>query len=133
MKKIVDKIEVIKRSILTDQRGWFLKVIDGNENNNPFPCEVYITSAKPGESKGGHYHEKAQEWFTLLKGKAILTIINIDNQEKFELELNEDNPITIYMPPRLAHNFTNTGSIDFILLAYTDYKYNPNDTFIYSF
>ena len=78
-------IHSVQRNLLTDNRGWFLKVIDGNEPENPFACEVYITSAKPGENKGGHYHLKASEWFTLIKGKALLTIIDIDTDEKSEM------------------------------------------------
>jgi dTDP-4-dehydrorhamnose 3,5-epimerase-like enzyme len=109
------------------------EAIDGNEINNPFPCEVYVTSAKPGESKGGHYHLKAQEWFTLIKGKALLTIINIDTLEKSEHILSELNPETIYMPQRFAHNFMNIGKEDFILLAYTDKVYDKNDTITFKF
>jgi dTDP-4-dehydrorhamnose 3,5-epimerase-like enzyme len=133
MKEVKPKVQIIERKLLTDARGWFLKAIDGNEPNNPFPCEVYITSAKPGESKGGHYHEKAQEWFTLLKGEALLTIINIDTIEKTEFILSELNPGTIYMPHRFAHNFLNIGNEDYILLAYTDRVYDKDDTITFQF
>lgn len=133
MKKTESKIEVIERKLSTDSRGWFLKVINGNERNNPFPCEVYVTSAKPGESKGGHYHLKAQEWFTLIKGEAIITVYNISKQEKTEITLSETDPKTIFVPAGYAHNFQNIGKIDFILLAYTDVKYDPLDTITYNF
>ena len=51
--------------------GGFLRVINGTEPDNRFKCEVYITSAKPGESKGGHYHLMANEWFTLVKRESV--------------------------------------------------------------
>ena len=131
--KIGSKIESSARKLLTDDRGWFLKVIDGNEKNNPFPCEVYITSAKPGESKGGHYHLRAQEWFTLIKGEALLSIIDIVTLEMTKIKLSDATPETIYMPPGIAHSFQNVGNIDFILLAFTDLKYTPTDTILYTF
>lgn len=126
-------IHSFQRNLLTDNRGWFLKVIDGNEPENPFACEVYITSAKPGENKGGHYHLKASEWFTLIKGKALLTTIDIDTDEKSEISLSETNPETVYIPPGIAHNFFNNGDCDFILIAYSDLKYAPSDTIHYKF
>jgi len=133
MKVKESKAQIIERKLLTDTRGWFLKVIHGNESKNPFPCEVYVTSAKPGESKGGHYHLKAQEWFTLIKGQALLTIINIDTLEKTECKLSDLKPETIYMPERFAHNFLNIGDEDYILLAYTDRLYDKDDTIVFQF
>ena len=127
------KICKIVRNPIKDSRGYFLKVIDGNEAGNPYTCEVYITSAKPGESKGGHYHVKAQEWFTLIKGEALLTIINVDTLEKSEIRLIETKPETIFIPPGIAHSFKNVGNGDFILLAYADIKYQPEDTIIFNF
>lgn len=133
MNKLESKPKLIERKLLTDSRGWFLKVIDGNEEGNPFACEVYITSAKPGDSKGGHYHLNAQEWFTLISGEALLTTINVATLEKSEIILSEFNPQSIYVPPGIAHNFLNVGAKDYILLAYTDLIYTPSDTIIYNF
>lgn len=121
-------IYTLQRKKLTDSRGWFLKFIDGNEPNNPFPCEIYITSAREGETKGGHYHKQAQEWFLILKGKALLKVVDIINNEKVEITMSEANPTVIYIPPQKAHQFYNMGSEEFLLLAFTDLKYFPEDT-----
>lgn len=133
MSDLNDKIYSIKRDLLHDSRGWFLKVINGNEPGNPFECEVYITSAKPGESKGGHYHLKAREWFTIIKGEARLSLIDIRSQEKSEIQLSASDAQTIYIAPGIAHNFYNTGDEDFFLIAFTDVKYDPADTINYHF
>lgn len=123
-----NEIKLIPRKVISDSRGYFLKVIDGKEENNPFPCEVYITSAKPGESKGGHYHNRANEWFTLISGKARLELIDVVTKEKLTYYLTEKKPQTVYVPAGIAHEFFNDGDIDFILLAYTDQRYLPEDT-----
>lgn len=133
MSNLNKKINVTKRDLLQDSRGWFVKVINGNEPKNPFACEVYITSAKPRESKGGHYHVKAKEWFTLIQGKALLTIIDSNTLEKLEILLNGSKPETICIPPKIAHNFLNVGEENFILIAFTDKKYDPSDTISYHF
>ena len=131
---IFDKIEIIPRKIISDNRGWFLKVITGKESNLPqFTGEFYVTSAKPNESKGGHYHFKANEWFTLIKGECKLIIEDIYTKERVELLLNANIPKTIYVPVNLAHIFVNNSSDDFILAVYTDELYDKGDTITYSF
>jgi len=126
-----NEIKLIPRKVISDSRGYFLKVIDGNEENNPFPCEVYITSAKPGESKGGHYHKIANEWFTLIKGVAILILEDVMSKEKKQIKLNSLDSKTILVPPYIAHSFLNNGNEDYLLLAYTDRKYDSSDTIVY--
>ena len=129
----IEKIYSIKRNLHQDSRGWFLKAIDGNEAGNSFDGEVYLTSAKPGQSKGGHYHLIAAEWFTLLKGNALLTIVDVETREKSEIFLNATEPETIYIPAGIAHNFYNTGDEDFVLIAFTNVKYDPADTITFDF
>ena len=123
----------ITRKKISDHRGWFLKVIDGTEPGNPFPCEVYFTAAKPGESKGGHYHPKANEWFSLVMGEATLNLINTATGERASVVLNSDEPCTIFVPAGVAHQFVNTGSGDFLVVAYTDRPYEAEDTVSWSF
>ncbi len=131
---IQSKIEIIKRNKIEDHRGWFLKVITGTENNlGKTIGEFYVTVAQPNQSKGGHFHPIANEWFTLLKGSCVLELIDIETKEYFSLELNENNPQTIFVPNRLAHNFKNNSASEFILLAYSDSLYDSKDTIIYPF
>ena len=127
----ISEIIRLDRRIIKYERGYFLKIIDGNEEFNPFKCEVYITVAHPGQEKGGHYHKAANEWFTLIKGKAILLLENVKTKEKSKIRLNSLNPVTIFVPPYLAHSFYNDGKSDYILLAYTDKTYHPDDTISY--
>lgn len=128
-----DKIKIIPRRLIIDDRGWFLKVIDGKENNIPsYTGEVYLTSAKPGEAKGGHYHDKANEWFTLVTGECELKIVDINSGEKLSLNLSSIKPETIYVPNNVAHIFLNNSSKDYILLAYSDQLFDPDDTIIFS-
>jgi dTDP-4-dehydrorhamnose 3,5-epimerase-like enzyme len=134
MKNLNEIISLKPLDKKTDHRGWFLKAVDGNEEHNPFSCEVYFTAAKPGESKGGHYHVKAKEWFTLIKGEAELTLIDTETDEKLVILLDANNPMTVFVPEKVAHVFKNVSEIDdFILAAYTNRKYDPVDTIIFNF
>lgn len=129
-----DKIKIIPRTIIKDNRGWFLKVIDGKEDLLPkYTGEIYLTNAKAGQSKGGHYHLNASEWFTLIAGSCELFLFDIETKEEMKLSLTHDEAKTIFVPKKVAHLFVNTSTLDYVLLAYTDLLYDPKDTVIFEF
>jgi dTDP-4-dehydrorhamnose 3,5-epimerase-like enzyme len=128
-----ERVRRYERSLLTDSRGWFLKVINGKEDNLPQTTgEIYFTSGIKGAKKGSHYHPKAQEWFTLIQGKAILKLEDIITHERKDILLDWEKPETIYIPRKVAHSVEATeDSESFILCAYTDLLYDPKDTVAY--
>lgn len=129
-----DKIQIYPRKLLIDERGWFLKTMTGLESQLPnHTGEIYFTCAKPGQAKGGHYHPIAQEWFTMIVGQGVLVLEDIDTKQRMEIEMNAQQPETIYIPPRVAHIVENRASEDYIMCAYTDELYDPKDTIAYAF
>ena len=125
----IDKVKVIPRRLLKDERGWFLKAITGTEENIPnHTGEVYLTMGKPGQAKGGHYHPEAVEWFTIVQGSAILKLEDMETHERRDIPMSLAKAITVFIPNQVAHVVVNDSSEDFILLAYTDKLYNPKDT-----
>jgi len=132
--ELKNKITIIDRSKLHNLHGWFLKVIDGEEENLPTDSrEIYITSAtKRGQIRGEHYHIEATEWFTLIEGDAQLRLKDIETGEVIHMELSSSEPKTIVIPPSIVHSFINTADKPFLLLAYTDKTYVPEDTISYS-
>ncbi|MHC1738590.1 MAG: WxcM-like domain-containing protein [Ignavibacteriaceae bacterium] len=128
-----DKIKIIDRKLISDSRGWFLKVITGKECNLPnFTGEVYLISAEIGECRANHYHIDAHEWFTLVRGKAEMIIEDIITKERIILLLDAKNPHTIYVPNNIAHAFNNVGSIPYLLVTYTSRLYEKKDTVSYN-
>lgn len=132
-----NKIKIYPRKRIEDHRGWFLKTIHGNEDFIPSQTgETYVTVAYPGEMKGGHYHLIANEWFTLIMGKCTLKLVDIATFEKYEIILDAQSPVTIFVPSGIAHAFYNDeyqGTQNFVLLAYTSCLFDPKDTIIYNF
>ena len=129
----IDKVQIIKRRLISDDRGWFLKVITGLEENIPHHTgEVYLTMGKPSQSKRGHYHPLAVEWFTIIQGSAVLRLEDVETHETREIDMSLDKAISVFIPNNVAHVVVNTGVDDFILLAYTDRLFDPNDTIPYT-
>ena len=129
----IEKVRIIPRRLISDDRGWFLKAITGTEEDSPSHTgEVYLTMGKPGQAKGGHYHPEALEWFTVIEGEAILKLEDMDTHERRDIEMSLDKAISVFIPNNVAHVVVNNSDKDFILLAYTDKLYDPKDTIPYT-
>ena len=134
IKPLAERIEIIPRKKIEDNRGWFLKVITGKEKGLPsYTGEIYTVYSENGASRGGHYHIQATEWFTLLQGKAKLELYDILSNERLTIKLDIDDPYTIRVPPNVAHRFDAINNANFLIMAYTDFLYNPSDTIIQNF
>lgn len=128
----IEKVHIIKRKLIVDDRGWFLKVLSGTEECIPSHTgEVYLTMGKPRQAKGGHYHPEAIEWFTIIEGSAILKLEDMETHERLDIEMSLEKAITVFIPNNVAHVVVNNSDKDFILLAYTDKLYDPADTIAY--
>ena len=126
---MIEKVKILERKLIADDRGWFLKAITGKEEGLPqHTGEVYLTMGKPGQAKGGHYHPEAVEWFTIIEGCAILKLEDMETHEQRDIE----KAITVFIPNNVAHIVVNNSDKDFILLAYTDKLYDPADTIAYT-
>ena len=129
----IDKVRIIPRRLISDERGWFLKAITGTEEGIPSHTgEVYLTMGKPGQGKGGHYHPEAIEWFTVIEGEAVLQLEDIATHERRDIEMSLEKAITVFIPNNVAHIVKNNSDKEFILLAYTDKLYDPKDTIPYT-
>ena len=128
----IEKVRIIPRRLITDDRGWFLKAITGTEEDIPSHTgEVYLTMGKPGQAKGGHYHPEAVEWFTIIEGSAILKLEDMETHERMDIEMPFEKAQTVFIPNNVAHIVVNNSDKNFILLAYTDKLYDPSDTITY--
>lgn len=97
-----NKIRIIPRKLIVDERGWFLKVITGTEEDIPqHTGEVYLTMGKVGQAKGGHYHPKALEWFTVIQGEAKLILEDTETKERMEILMNLKKSISVLCHVRL--------------------------------
>ncbi len=129
----IEKVQIINRRLIADERGWFLKAITGTEDGIPNQTgEVYLTMGKPGQAKGGHYHPEAVEWFTVIQGSAVLKLEDMQTHERRDIDMSLEKAITVFIPNNVAHVVVNSSDDDFILLAYTDKLYDPKDTIAYT-
>ena len=118
-------VKIIKLDKKEDHRGWFLKILMNHQIKGKKEFgEIYLSTSYPGEIKANHYHNFTTEWFCLIKGKGILTLMDIKTKQKEEIILSEEALMTIEVSPQIAHSIKNIGQNLLYLIAYSDTPYD---------
>lgn len=89
--------------------------------------EIYLTAAHTGQVKGNHYHRRTREWFCLVQGRARLVTQEMETGKIREFAMSADEPVTIEVPPHVAHAIQCVGDEMAIVLAYADQPYDADN------
>ena len=76
----------------------------------------------PGQTTIKHLHKTSEEIYYITQGKGVMYL----EDESFEMAIGD----SVVIPPETAHQITNTGDIDLIILCCCSPSYNHNDTVI---
>ena len=88
-----------------DARGAFFEIVRsrGGQGQSSFSTTV------PGVTRGDHFHRRKVERFTVLAGKATISLRRVFTTRVFDFHVTGDAPVAVDMPTGWAHNITNTG------------------------
>ncbi|MCP4691936.1 MAG: glycosyltransferase [Desulfobacterales bacterium] len=129
-----DRVRILPQNRFEDSRGFLQKVLQASRGGGaPRQGEVYVAAARPGESRGGHYHLNMGEWFSVIQGRAALTLGDRASGETRTIALEASTPQTIYAPPGVAHAVSNTGEELMICVAWAEKEHDPGDVHPYEF
>jgi UDP-2-acetamido-2,6-beta-L-arabino-hexul-4-ose reductase len=109
-----------------DARGIFIEML-----KTPDCGQFSYFTARPGVTRGGHYHHSKTEKFLVIKGKALFRFRHMLNHETFELVISGDSPSIVETIPGWAHDITNTGDDEMLVMLWANEIFdrtNP-DTF----
>jgi dTDP-4-dehydrorhamnose 3,5-epimerase-like enzyme len=121
-------IKVKKLTVKSDERGWLTEIVRQEEVKRKKTFgQIYLTVAKPGITKGKHYHTRKTEYFCVIKGNGTLYLIDNNTHEKKNILMGQKNFVMVEIPPYIWHAIKNTGREDLYLLGYIDEPMNPVD------
>lgn len=122
-------VKIKKLNVKTDDRGWFSEILRFEEllNKKKGFGQIYVTVAKPGQIKGKHYHRRKTEYFCVIKGNGILTLIDKKTKSKQKIRMGENHLVMVQIPPKVWHAIENTEKDDLYLLAHIDEPFDPDD------
>lgn len=111
----------------TDDRGSLVETIKAGSGG-----QCFVSSTKPGVTRGNHFHRKKVERFFVLHGEAKIQLRKLFSDEVIIYELSGDRLSYLDIPTLHTHSITNVGSSDLVTLFWADEFYDPNasDTYI---
>jgi mannose-6-phosphate isomerase-like protein (cupin superfamily) len=100
-----------------------------NRTHEAFKNLVYweLDSARTGQERGHHYHERRTERFYILTGELELSLKDIESLASKRLKVKAGNRVII--SPRVAHAFRSLVYSQ--VLEYSPEPYDPTDTYPY--
>lgn len=98
----------------SDNRGCLSELFK-SENSG----QVFVSTTKPGITRGNHYHHTKTEKFCVLSGDAVIRFRKIDSATFLSYKVNGNTPRIIDIPPGYTHSIENTGSEDMVVLFWS--------------
>lgn len=95
----------------TDDRGWLSEFIKSKDNG-----QIFISTTKPGITRGNHWHNTKVEKFLVIRGSGRLQFRNVNNDEIIEYFVDGEKPEVVDIPAGYTHNISNVGTNEMITL-----------------
>lgn len=104
-----------------DDRGSFFEIIRSHGG----PGQSSFSTTHPSVTRGDHYHRRKIERFTVLQGRARISLRKLFTDEVISFEVSGDVPGAVDMPTMWAHNITNIGNDTLYTSFWTNDIFNP--------
>ena len=111
----------------TDHRGTLFEAVKGGGGGQSF-----VSTTKPGITRGDHFHLRKVERFLVLQGEAVIRIRKVLTNEIWEYRVSGDNPAPVDMPTLHTHSIENVGSGDLTTLFWTHDQFDPQQPDTYA-
>jgi len=106
-----------------DSRGWLAELFRNDELDGEFiPTMAYISSTKPGVTRGPHEHREQADFFCFI-GPSNFKLRMWDNREESEtfrcvttIVVGQENPSAVLVPAGVVHAYQNIGDAEGIVI-----------------
>ncbi|MBS9404065.1 NAD-dependent epimerase/dehydratase family protein [Halomonas sp. TRM85114] len=104
----------------SDERG---ALFEGVKNRNG--GQAFLSTTKPGITRGNHYHFHKVERFLVVKGQAVIRIRRLLDDQVEEFHVSGDAPAYVDMPTLHTHSITNTGDEELLTMFWSHEIFDP--------
>jgi len=102
-----------------DSRGVFVEVL-----KTPDAGQFSYFTARPGVTRGGHYHHSKTEKFLVISGKARFRFRHLVTDERYEVCTSGDRSQIVETIPGWVHDITNIGEDEMIVMLWANEIYD---------
>jgi UDP-2-acetamido-2,6-beta-L-arabino-hexul-4-ose reductase len=103
-----------------DNRGSFTEFI-----RTPDRGQVSVNVAKPGITKGNHWHHTKNEKFLVVSGVGVIRFRKIDSDEIIEYKVSGEKLQVVDIPTGYTHSIVNIGDTDMVTVMWVNEAFNP--------
>lgn len=107
----------------SDDRGHLFETVKSHGGG-----QIFISSTKPGITRGNHYHSHKFERFFVLKGEGEIRIRKLYDLKPEVFRISGENPGFVDIPALHTHSITNVGKEELITLFWCHKLFDPSDT-----
>jgi len=105
-----------------DGRGVFAEFLKTKDSG-----QFSFFTAKPGVTRGEHYHHSKTEKFLVVNGRARFGFRNIISHKKYNIEASYNDFQIIESVPGWSHNITNIGNDEMIVIVWANQVFDPDN------
>ena len=113
---------VRRLSRFADSRGWLIETHRDDELPDGFePAMGYLSLTHPKVARGPHEHVDQTDGFVFLSGRFMLYLWEARiglGDSSLTMEVGEENPIFVTVPPGVVHAYKNIGDTDAFVLNF---------------
>ena len=105
-----------------DDRGWLVETVKANSGG-----QCFVSTTKPGITRGNHFHLRKVERFMVLQGKATINMRKLFTDDVITYDLDGNAPSYVDIPTMHTHSITNAGDDELITLFWSDEFFDPEN------
>lgn len=103
-----------------DNRGSFTEFIKTADRG-----QFSVNVAKPGITKGNHWHHTKNEKFLVVSGNGLIQFRKIDSEYVIEYYVSGEKLEVVDIPTGYTHNIINVGETDLVTVMWANEAFNP--------
>lgn len=88
--------------------------------------QIFVSTTKPGITRGNHYHHTKTEKFLVIRGEAVIRFRKLGESKVIEYPVSGEKPTVVDIPTGYTHNITNTGDTELITLFWANEIFDTN-------
>jgi dTDP-4-dehydrorhamnose 3,5-epimerase len=129
--ELIDDVRIVTPRSFADERGMFVETY----RRSWFPLGREMVQANRSDKQAGtlvglHYHLHQADYWYVTRGLARVVLHDLrvgsaTDRKTAVLEIGDDNPQGVYIPPGVAHGFA--ALTDLTMTYLVDGYYNPDD------
>ena len=106
-----------------DPRGGLFEAVRSHNGG-----QVFLSTTKPGITRGGHYHTRKVERFLVTAGEAVIRLRKLFTHEIVEFRVSGSTPQYVDMPTFHTHDITNVGEGELLTAFWAHEIFDPADS-----